>query len=194
MQIKILGKTGNCKSLNFKESILKIPCFDKFRECIFAVCKYLNIIFFCLFPLSLFAKDYYSENLMEPDKIGTAWMFKYYVDQEANFIFVAKDSTVKGAIAFDLPKAKYRRYPRYSSCMSVIKFHNIKNERAMKLARLIDEIELDFWGAEKSAEARELELELLKIIEEEKDPQEILRKGFIHINKFLSVPHIIADY
>ena len=109
------------------------------------------------FPFLAHPGDYYSDNLMEPDKIGTAWLIKRYVDTSAVFHFVPKDSTKDNAIPFDLPNSKYRRYPRMSASMSVIKFHNIKDPKAKQFALLMDEMLLDEMLAEEAMHAKKSE-------------------------------------
>lgn len=126
--------------------------------------------------------DYYTTGILEPDRIGTAWMISKFVDTTAVFHFVERDSIIKGATPFDTPSARYRRYPRYSTTMSVVRIHKIKDQKALKLAKIIDEIELDFWGADKSEKARKVKADLMKIVEENKDLYLALERAFEYIN------------
>ena len=56
----------------------------------------------------------------------------------------------------------------------MVRFHKVKDEKARAVARLMDEIELDFWGADKSQETTDFESRLKDIIEKESDAVEIL--------------------
>lgn len=130
--------------------------------------------------------DYYTTRILEPDRIGTAWIILKFVDTAAVFHFIERDSIIKGATPFDIPSAKYRRYPRYSATMSVIRIHKIKDSKALKLAEVIDEIELDFWGADKSEKARKFEADIMKIVEENKDLYLALEKAFEYIDAVIN--------
>ncbi len=119
--------------------------------------------------------EYYSNNIFEPDKVAFVWMIKTYVDKDAVFYFLIKGEVKEGAIPFDLPNAKYRRYPKYSTTMSLVKFKGIKDKKAIKLASLIDEIELNGWTGQSSDNAKKVEQTLRNIFESEKDPQKIIQ-------------------
>ncbi len=134
------------------------------------------------FIVPVYSGDYYTTKILEPDRIGTAWIISKFVDTAAVFLFVDRDSTVKDATPFDTPSARYRRYPRHSATMSVVRMHKIQDQKAHKLAEVIDEIELDFWGADKSEKARKFETEIMKIVEENKDLHQALKKAFEYID------------
>lgn len=141
-------------------------------------------ILFCVLGMvaGLNAGDYYMENILEPDRIATAWMIQQYVDTAAVFHFVEKGSTVSGAVPVDMANSQYRRFPRYSATMCVIRIHKIKDKRALDFAEVIDEIELEFWSAEKSTKAMKLKADLMKIVEESKTLNAALDSAFSYID------------
>lgn len=130
----------------------------------------------------LYSGEYYSNDIFEPDKIGFVWLMKNYVDTNARFYFVKCGETVKEAIPFDLPTAKYRRYATCSTSMYVVKTHRIADVKAVKLAQYIDEIELDRWSDRKSEKAKFIESSLRKIFETNSDVDSILEKSFLFIS------------
>lgn len=147
--------------------------------------KFFNIIIilFCLNGITL-SKTYYTTNILEPDRIATAWILKHFVDTSASFVFMEKDSIPLDSMTFDLPSSKYRRYPQYSSTMSVIKFHKIKDYKAIKVAQIINEIELDFWAGQKSEKAKWLEKDIREIVEKSASTTDALKKAFVYIDEF----------
>ena len=142
----------------------------------------LLLLLWCMVG-KLTADDYYMDNILEPDRIATAWMIREYVDSSAVFHFVKKNSSIKGAISIDRPDSKYRRYPKCSATMRVVAIHKIKDQRALALAKAIDEIELDFWGAQMSPEAKKLKSDLMAIVEQSATLNEALDSTFRYINK-----------
>jgi hypothetical protein len=139
----------------------------------------------CLMPLLVLSGDYYSNDIFEPDKVAFVWMIKKFVDKDARFYFLGKDSTKANATAFDLQSAKYRRYPKYSTTMSVVKIHKINDPKAIKLANLIDEIELDFWGSQKSEKAKNVERRLRSLFDNEKNADSVVVKSLKYLNSIV---------
>jgi len=125
--------------------------------------------------------DYYTTDLLEPDRISSAWIIKKFVDTSAVFHFTKRDSVISGGISFDIPSSRFRRYPKYSTAMSIVKFHKITDDRAIKLAELINEIELNNWGTQKSEQASKLNDDLLRLIEGNKDLHKVLREAFVYL-------------
>lgn len=128
-------------------------------------------------PLFALCGDYYSDNIWEADKLGFVWMIRKYVDNSAKFYFLEKGRKKENATPFDIPSATYRRYPRYGTTMSVVKIHAINDKKALALAGIIDEIELDIWASRKSEKAKKIEADLRAIYTQEKNADTIIVKS-----------------
>jgi len=139
-----------------------------------------KLIFCIIFTLSIVkgSEPYFTYDILEPDRIGCAWIITHFLDTGAIIHYIPKDSTLANAEGFDIPSSRYRRYPRMSATKSIVYFNKVTDIRALRIAQLMDQIELGYWGAGKSKEAEELEMVLWETIRSDLELDSILIKSF----------------
>lgn len=97
---------------------------------------------------------YVSWENMEIDKCASAWLIKRFVDKNAVFKFVPKGELVTEGIPFDVPEAEIRRYHNMSAFEYVVRKNGIKDSAVRKLAGIIHDIEINYWGKRKFEESQ----------------------------------------
>jgi Uncharacterized conserved protein len=118
------------------------------------------------------------------DRVACPWLIKKFVDPEAEFLFVPKESVIEiakreGAIPFDIPGVELGHHEGKCSFEAIIERYNIEDPAIYLLAKIVHgaDIKEDLYGR---AEAPGL-----KAIAEGfqylglKDDHEILEKEFI---------------
>jgi hypothetical protein len=129
-------------------------------------------------PNNGFAKVYSTWDTMEPDKCGSAWLIKRFVDQEATFEFYPKGELISSGIPFDTPEAELRRYHNMSTFESILRKYKLNDPVLIEMGKIFHDIEINFWGKKIRAESEGLQNTILKIEADYNDPNEILKKSF----------------
>jgi len=131
-----------------------------------------------LIPASGFSQVYSTWDTFEPDKCGSAWLIKRFVDQEATFKFYPKGELIASGIPFDTPEAELRRYHNLSTFEFILKKYKLDDPVLIEMGKIFHDIEINFWGKKIREESEGLQKMILKIEADYHDPNEILIKSF----------------
>ena len=76
------------------------------------------------------------------DRIACPWLIKNFVDKEAEFIYVPKESVFKkgeelGAIPYDIPGAEYTHEGEYCTFDYIIKKHQLTDDALQQIAVIV---------------------------------------------------------
>jgi hypothetical protein len=79
------------------------------------------------------------------DRCASAWLIKNFIDREALFEFISKESPIpKGAIAFTLPEAEIRPVEGKSTTFDVlVERYQVKDLIVGKIRELLRDFEID---------------------------------------------------
>ena len=79
------------------------------------------------------------------DRCASAWLIKNFIDREALFEFISKESPIpKGAIAFTLPEAEIRPVEGKSTTFDVlVERYQVKDPIVAKIRELLHDFEID---------------------------------------------------
>lgn len=124
------------------------------------------------------AEEYTTWENMEIDKCASTWLIKRFVDQEAVFRFVPKGELITHGIPFDTPEAQIRRYHNLSAFEYIVKTYKLNDPAIQKIAQIIHDIEINYWGAKKRPESQKINHAFRKIVESAQTPDQCLQQGF----------------
>ena len=76
------------------------------------------------------------------DRLACPWLIKNFVDEDAEFIYVAKDQVFDkakelNAIPYDIPGAEYSHEGDYCTFDYIIKKHNVSDPAVHHLAQIV---------------------------------------------------------
>jgi hypothetical protein len=108
---------------------------------------------------------YVTWNTLETDKLASIWLIKRFIDAEARFSFVPKDTLITNGIPFDTPDAEFRRYQALSCFQSILQKHAITNAALLHIGEITHDIEINYWGEKRFRESTELAAGMNLIIE-----------------------------
>ncbi|MFA0813024.1 chromate resistance protein ChrB domain-containing protein [Microbulbifer epialgicus] len=122
---------------------------------IFRTLSVLAILTFigCSKPQSVFVTEYG----LGPDKWATAWLLTRHADPKASLKVVNQGSSLSGGVEFDTPTASIRRIGDQTAFEMAKSQYTIDDPIVLKLVGIIHDIEVNFWGADKTQEAEIVE-------------------------------------
>jgi hypothetical protein len=135
-----------------------------------------------LVPNYGFSKIYSTWDTIEPDKCGSAWLIKRFVDKKATFKFYPKGELISSGIPFDTPEAELRRYHNMSTFESILKKYKLNDPALIEMGNIFHDIEINYWGKKNTAESKGVQNTILKIEEDHHNPNEILEKSFLYFD------------
>lgn len=127
---------------------------------------------------------YSTWDVIELDTCASAWLIKRFVDTKAQFKFYPKGEFITEGIPFDTPDAELRRRQGMSTFESILDKYKIKDPRALKIGKIIHEIEINYWGVEVNQEGKKLNDRINEIITNNKNPEQIIEEAFKVIDEF----------
>ena len=131
-----------------------------------------------LLPGYGFSAEYSTWATFEPDKCGSAWLLKRFVDKEAIFNFYPKGKQISAGIPFDTPEAELRRYHNMSAFESILRKYKLNDPVLMEMGKIFHDIEINSWGKKVLKESAGVEKDILKITRDYSKPDEILAASF----------------
>ncbi len=147
------------------------------------------LFFLCISPFPLNAQTnphlYSTGSTLELDRCASAWLIKRYVDKDAVFKFFADGDLIEEGTAFDTPDSRLTRTHNMATFEVIIKTYGISDQRVRKLAAIIHDVEVNFWGTKQSQHSRIVEKDINRIIAESKDNDEGLEKCFRYFDRFI---------
>jgi len=90
------------------------------------------------------------------DRIACPWLIKNFVDEDAEFIYVAKDlvfdnATALDAIPYDIPGAEYSHYGEECTFDFIIKKHQLNDPALLQLGVIVRAADTDRFELAKQA-------------------------------------------
>lgn len=75
------------------------------------------------------------------DRMACCWLIKKYLDQQADFIFIAEGTLEipEDARGFDIPGAEYSHKNGHCSFHTILKKYHLKDPILQKIAQMVDE-------------------------------------------------------
>lgn len=154
----------------------------------FFVSMLLAALVLCCLPMETLASGkgqvFSTGNILELDRVASAWLIKRHVDPEARFKFFPEGQLISEGIAYDTPDASMQRTHRQSTFEAVKSRYRISDPKLDGLTRIIHDAEINFWGAERSAEAEALVRQINEIIKTSSDNAACLVRCFAVFDKF----------
>jgi hypothetical protein len=120
---------------------------------------------------------------MEIDKCASAWLIKRFADKNAVFKLFPKGALITEGIPFDTPEAEMRRYHNISTFEYIVKKYKINDIAVAKLAAIIHDIEINYWGAKKRKESDAINEVVKKIIKSSLTAQETLKRTLTYFDE-----------
>lgn len=88
-----------------------------------------------------------------PDKWATAWLLSRRIDPEAKLLVVQPGQALPEGRPFDLPDMPISRQGNRASFEAALDQYHLDDPTVKKLAAIIHDIEVNFWGANRTTEA-----------------------------------------
>ncbi|WP_444902549.1 chromate resistance protein ChrB domain-containing protein [Microbulbifer sp. SSSA007] len=98
-----------------------------------------------------------SEYGLGPDKWATAWLLTRHVNPEASLLFVEQGESLPAGIEFDTPESDLRRIENQTAFEVTQVTYAVEDPVVLNLVHIIRDIEVNFWGADKTPEAQVIE-------------------------------------
>ncbi len=85
------------------------------------------------------------------DRIACPWLIKNFVDKDAEFIYVAKETvfdkaSVLGAVPYDIPGAEYSHYGDKCTFDFIVEKHDITDPAILEIAEIVRGADTDNFG------------------------------------------------
>jgi hypothetical protein len=129
-------------------------------------------------------------DIFEADKCASIWLIKRFIDPEAQIRLVPKGETIEGAIPFDTPEARLRRYHNASTFETLLHHYQLKNPRLRYLGEIIHDIEINTWQRKRMKESRLVIDRIQAIMEESGSGAEIIERSMTYFDElYASLPH-----
>jgi rhodanese-related sulfurtransferase len=92
-----------------------------------------------------------------PDKWATAWLMARHAVPGAELVVVSQGNPVSAGIAFDVPTSALRRERDRAAFQAVMDHYKLQDPDVARLAQIIHDIEVNYWGAADAAESPVIE-------------------------------------
>jgi hypothetical protein len=126
---------------------------------------------------------YVTGTVMEIDRCASAWLLKRHVDEEATFDFLTdQELMVTEGFSFDTPFSEFRRTHTQSTFESIQKRYSLNDNRVVFLAKLIHELEINFWNKNIEKKAAQFQFELKKLLQDSEDNSTALQRCFDYLD------------
>lgn len=126
---------------------------------------------------SLFEEHVYvSWDTMEFDKCVAAWLIVRFIDKDARFCFVPKDTQIKEGIPFDIPGADWSRKHRKCTSQGVLESIDNPDSAIKKIVSIAGKTELNFWQLDRWPEAQKCFYQVKEIMDQNPDPLQCIKK------------------
>jgi rhodanese-related sulfurtransferase len=92
-----------------------------------------------------------------PDKWATAWLMARHAVPGAELVVVPQGKPVSAGIAFDVPTSTLRRERDHAAFQAVVDHYRIKDPDLSRMAQIVRDIEVNYWGDPDVAESPAIE-------------------------------------
>ncbi len=104
-------------------------------------------------PLRTVVTDYG----LGPDKWATAWLMARHAEPDAKLVVVPQGSPLSAGVAFDVPTSALRRERDRAAFQSVIDHYRLTDPALVRMAQIVHDIEVNYWGQPENAESPAVE-------------------------------------
>ncbi len=126
---------------------------------------------------------YCTGNVLEVARCASAWLIKRFVNKNAHFIFLTEEELMSAAATpFDTPTATLRRTHDRSTFEVIRDKYSISNDHVNFIARVVHDIEINFWNKKKDRESQKIEQDIQTIIREAGDSDSALLRCFVYFD------------
>ncbi len=125
---------------------------------------------------------YSTWSTLETDTCASGWLIKRFVDREAEFKFYPRGELIEEGIAFDTPDAEFRRTQVLTTFETILRKHDLKDPRLIKMGAVIHDIEINYWTEKREPESEKINREILEIIRQAKSPEEAFARAFAYLD------------
>lgn len=112
---------------------------------------------------------YITWDTMEFDKCVTAWLIVRFIDRDAQFRFVPKDTQITKGIPFDVPGAEWSRKHRKCTSQCVLETLDNADDAVEEIVSIASKVELNFWQLDRWPQAQRCFYEVKEIIDRTPD-------------------------
>lgn len=92
-----------------------------------------------------------------PDKWATAWLMARHAVPGAELKVVPQGQPLTAGIAFDVPSSPLRRQRDHAAFQSVMDHYRLTDLALLRMAQIVRDIEVNYWGAPDAAESPAVE-------------------------------------
>jgi len=92
-----------------------------------------------------------------PDKWASAWLMARHAVPGAELVVVPQGKPVAAGIAFDVPTSPLRRERDHAAFQAVVDHYKIKDPDLARMAQIVRDIEVNYWGDPDAAESPAVE-------------------------------------
>ncbi len=92
-----------------------------------------------------------------PDKWGTVWLIRRYVDPTAPIELLPAKTSIGKGVAFDVPEASLKRKATTTAFEKIIEAYVVSNPGVTRMAAILNEIEIYAWQVRSFTEAARVE-------------------------------------
>lgn len=92
-----------------------------------------------------------------PDKWATAWLMARHAVPGAELKVVPQGQPLTAGIAFDVPTSPLRRERDHAAFQSVMNRYRLTDPALLRMAQIVRDIEVNYWGAPDAAESPAVE-------------------------------------
>jgi rhodanese-related sulfurtransferase len=88
-----------------------------------------------------------------PDKWATAWLMSRHAEPGAELVVAPQGSPLPAGVAFDVPTSALRRERDHAAFQSVIEHYRLTDPAVVRMAQIVRDIEVNYWGQPDTAES-----------------------------------------
>ncbi len=149
---------------------------------------YVSFFLSCINTDEGFAGDnmniFSTNGINEIDRCASIWLIKRHVNPNAIFMFFPKGEFIEQGTPFDTPDSQLRRIHNKSTFEVIAEKYGIDDQTVREVARIIHDIEIDFWGKVKTAETLKIERDFRAFRKEYKTNQSMLDKCMNYFDEY----------
>lgn len=111
----------------------------------------------CAGPMAAPHQTVVTDYGLGPDKWATAWLMARHAVPGAELVVVSQGKPVSAGIAFDVPTSSLRRERDHAAFQSVVEHYRLTDPDLAKMAQIVRDIEVNYWGDPDAAESPAIE-------------------------------------
>jgi rhodanese-related sulfurtransferase len=111
----------------------------------------------CAPPMAIPQQTVVTDYGLGPDKWATAWLMARHAVPGAELHVVAQGKPLTSGIAFDVPTSPLRRERDHAAFQAVVDHYKIADPDLARMAQIVRDIEVNYWGDPGAAESPAIE-------------------------------------